>query len=267
MVSSRIARLSARSIAGIIFAIAVVVRIAFIYAVIGFHTGESDVLRLNGDERDYLRRAENVMMGHGFTAGGEHDRMWRTPAYPLLLLPITAVGGRELAAIRFLQALLGSLACVLLFAVARRVFDPTVAALAALYFALYPPHAHMAGQILSENLLLPVVLLATLQFLRAAETPTVKQAMLGGMLAGLAALVKPEAGAIAGVMVAVMWLIAGERKVLRGAALLLAAALTLAPWLARNYALSGRFVISSVGGEAFWGGNNEYVLDVPKHRG
>ena len=304
----------------LIFTLAVAVRIALIHAVIGFHHGQSNLSILNGDERDYVRRAENLLAGEGFTGGGRNDRMWRTPAYPVFLASVFLPRGRQLAVVRLLHAMLGGLVCVLIYAIARRVFDPTVAALSALYFAFFPPHAYMAGQILSENLLLPIVLLATLEFLRMMEQPSFQSAALCGSLAGLAALTKPEAGGIAAAMLAVLWLgkrekevsvallerestkdpikrgirgnggIRGEglrvfrhfrvfrvllvvlkerrpNKFLMSVALAFCAALVVAPWLARNYRLSGRVVISSVGGEAFWGGNNRHVLDDPKYRG
>jgi hypothetical protein len=285
----------------LIFTLAVAVRIAFIHAVVGFHHGQSNLSILNGDERDYVRRAENLLAGEGFTGGGQNDRMWRTPAYPVFLASVFLPRGRQLAVVRLLHAMLGGLVCVLIYAIARRVFDPTVAALSALYFAFFPPHAYMAGQILSENLLLPIVLLATLEFLRMMEQPSFQSAALCGLLAGLVTLTKPESGGIAAAMLVVLWTGRGEKKdivgadlcvcpdragrhrgrhtglplrlalfpqkLLMSAALVLCATLVVAPWLARNYRLSGRVVISSVGGEAFWGGNNQHVLDNPKYRG
>lgn len=251
----------------LIFALAVIVRIGFIHAVVGFDRGQTNLTVLNGDERDYTRRAENLLAGEGFTGGASNDRMWRTPAYPLWLACLFLPYGRQLALVRLLHTLLGGVVCVLIYAIARRVFDAPVATLSALYFAFFPPHAYMAGQILSENLLLPLVLLATLQFLRMMERPSVASAACCGALMGLTALTKPEAGGIAAAMLAVLWLGQTEQKWRMSAALVCCAALLAAPWLVRNYKLSGRVVISSVGGEAFWGGNNSHVLDNPKFRG
>jgi hypothetical protein len=47
----------------------------------------------------------------------------------------------------------------------------------------------------------------------------------------------------------------------------LATFVVIAPWLLRNHRLSGHWTLSTVGGEAFWGGNNEHVLNLPKYRG
>ncbi len=260
-------RLSPRFIGGIIFIVSVVVRIAFVSSIIGLNHGQGNVAVLNGDERDFISRAEHINSGLGLTAGNPHDRMWRMPAYPFWLASVFAAFGRQLTLVRLFQAVLGGLACVLLFAIARRIFDQTVAMLAALYFAFYPPHLYMAGQILSENLLLPAALLATLAFLKMMEKPSIRSAALCGVLAGLSALVKPESGIVAAAMIATIWLIGRERRPGLSAALALAIVLVITPWMIRNYRLSGHLVLSSVGGEAFWGGNNEYVLDQPKYRG
>lgn len=256
----------------LILLVATIVRIAFIYAAASFNHGAANIAVLNGDERDYIGRAERALAGEGLTAGGANDRMWRTPAYPVWLAAVFLVfGPRQLAVVRLLQAALGGLVCVLIFVIARKVFEtPVVALLSALWFAFYPPHVYLAGQILSENLLLPALLATTLVFIRLIEQPSVKLATACGILAGAATLVKPEAGGVMFVMVALVWLIARggwRKKSLVCATLGLSAAIILAPWIARNHRLSGRFVISSVGGEAFWGGNNEYVLNIPKYHG
>ena len=262
-------------LAALIFLLAALIRIAFIYFAIGFHRGATEATNLNGDERDYLARAEHLLAGDGLTAGGAHDRMWRTPGYPLFLAATVALSGaKQLAAVRLLQALLGALTCVLLYFIARRVLadqacEPT-AALAAGWFACYPPHAYMAGQILSENLLLPALLAAVLVFMQMLAAPRPRRALSCGLLFGVAAMIKPETGAIIGLAAAcALWLLRGSwRERLQSSALVLVAALLLvAPWASRNYRLSGHLVISSLGGEAFWGGNNEAVLNTPSLRG
>jgi hypothetical protein len=267
MISPRVAQLSSGSIAEIIFAVAVVVRIAFVSIIIGLDHGQESVAILNGDERDYIGRAEHINSGLGLTAGNPHDRMLRMPAYPLWLATIFAIFGRQLVVVRLFQAVLGALVCVLLFGIARRLFDRAVATFAALYFAFYPPHLYMAGQILSENLLLPAVLLATLAFLKMMERPSTQSAVLCGVLAALSMLVKPESGLVAAAIIATIWLIRHEHRLRLSAALVLAIVLVITPWLVRNYRWSGHLMVSSVGGETFWGGNNEHVLNLPKYRG
>src|SRR5262245_37584801 len=267
MTRSPIAGTHPRTIALILFAIAVFVRTAFIHTVTGLDRGAEDISILNGDERDYIRRAENLIAGNGFTAGGENDRMWRTPAYPGLLSGVFLIFNRPLTVVRLLHAMLGALACVFVFLIASRIFGSSIAILSALYFAFYPPHVYMAGQVLSENLLLPGVLAATMAFINLAGRQTFRSAVLTGVLDGLSIIVKPEYGVIVAAMVVVLWLTGGEKRFLHSAALILATVLVFSPWILRNYQLSGHFVLSSVGGEAFWGGNNEFVLNIPQHRG
>jgi hypothetical protein len=250
-----------------VFVLAVLIRISFVQVIIGFDKGAQNPGVLNGDERDYIGRAQNLLAGNGLTAGGARDRMWRTPGYPGFLAGLFTLGGKSVAVIRLAQCMLGGLVCVLLFLLARQLFDRRLAMAAALYFALFPPHAYMAGMILSENLLLPAVLGSILAFLSLAKAQTFRSAILAGALAGVSILIKPESAIVPGAFVLTIWNLRIRNKAGLSLAIALIAALVLSPWLIRNHRLSGHFVLSSVGGEAFWGGNNKYVLDDPKYRG
>ena len=218
---------------------------------------ESTPLWIYPDSVDYIQLAGGIVDDGNWS----HELfLIRPPGYPLLLAAVFAPAGRRLAAARALQALLGGLACVLLAAIGARLFDRRIGLLAGGWFALYPPHAYMAGMLLAENLLLPALLGLVWLFLRLTERESLREAIACGLLAGGCALVKPEA---AGVIVLAAAL-AGRR---RGAMLALCAFAVVAPWLLRNHRLSGHWTLSSVGGEAFWGGNNESVLNLPKYRG
>lgn len=250
-----------------IFVLAVLIRISFVYVVTGLDKGAQNPAVLNGDERDYIGRAQNLLAGNGLTAGGPSDRMWRTPGYPFFLAGLFFLGVKNVAGIRLSQCLLGGLTCALLFLLAEHLFDRGLAIATATYFAIFPPHAYMAGQILSENLLLPVVLGCILSFFALAKSHSLRSAIFSGALAGISVLIKPESAVVLIALVLTIWILRIKNKAGLSFVVALVAVLVLSPWLIRNYRLSGHLVLSSVGGEAFWGGNNSYVLDNPKYRG
>jgi 4-amino-4-deoxy-L-arabinose transferase-like glycosyltransferase len=254
----------------LIFLTAVFARIAFVYLATGFSTGKLNVTTLDGDEKGYVMLAENIAEGKEYGSdAGVWGKMWRTPAYPIFISSIFLLA-HNLPIVQVFQALLGGLVCILIYLIGTKVFDSTLGALAALYFAFYPPHVYMSGQILSENLFLPLLLLTVLAFLRMAKSLSLWQGTVCGALLGITTLTRPESAGIVIVIIAITSAIVAtevKQKICLGAVTLLGMTLVLAPWLIRNYQISGRLVLSTVGGEAFWGGNNEYTLNDPKWRG
>jgi hypothetical protein len=80
---------------------------------------------------------------------------------------------------------------------------------------------------------------------------------LAGGLAGIAVLTRPDAVAI--LAVPLLWrLLSKSHTAVLGGSLVFAAAVALAvaPWLARNYRLHGRLMITSGSGMLLWAGNN-----------
>lgn len=261
-----------KSVFSIIFITAVLVRVAFIYLVTGPSPANLDVLgTLEGDEKGYVMLAKNIADGRDYGSDtGVWGSMWRTPGYPIFISSLFILFGHKLAIVQFAQVLLGALVCVLIYLVGQRIFNSTVGFVSALYFAFYPPHVHMSGRFLSENLLLPLILLIALAFLKMVRRPEWRHAIGCGFLLGIAALTRPEAAGI-GIGVIALTPVVGSMDVKHmihlNMVILVSMLFVLSPWLIRNYRISGHVVLATVGGEAFWGGNNEYTLNDPKWRG
>jgi 4-amino-4-deoxy-L-arabinose transferase-like glycosyltransferase len=222
------------------------------------------------DEASYDRWARAIAAGDWLGSG----IFFQEPLYPYVLGGVYAVFGDSRALARNLQAGLGALTALLVFALARPLFGPAAALLAACGWALYRPGLWFPTLLLKENLFLPVLLAFALVLLRASSMPPNASAArrlsawaLAGLLAGLGALLRGNLLVL--IPCFALWPFVRVRREPRGwgraaaagLALLLGALVALLPVAVRNQAVGGRFVLTTSGtGTNFYGGN---TLDNP----
>ncbi|MFN8217214.1 MAG: hypothetical protein U0R71_11540 [Solirubrobacterales bacterium] len=213
-----------------------------------------------------------------------------SPGAPLLYAAaFFLTGGAREGTARIVEALLGTAAIFVVFALARRLAaepsrrrdgqpadrprhrlatglgglaPPDLTGLAAAFgAAVYPPFIHSTGELMSEppaTLTLPAAVLA---FLWASEEGRRWWAWLvPGVLFGMTAMFRPEYLLVGGAFVLLAALRAGRRggwrPGLAGAALLAGALVAvIVPWTIRNADVLGRLVpISTGGGKALYVG-------------
>jgi len=196
-----------------------------------------------------------------------------SPGAPLLYAAaFYLTGGPREGTARIVEALLGTAAILVVFALGRRLArglpgpggggaGNAVGLLAALGVAVYPSFIHSTGELMSEppaTLTLPAAVLA---FLWASERERPWWAWLvPGLLFGLTAMFRPEY-LLVGVAFALLALVRvglarGWRPGLAGAALLgVALVATILPWTIRNAVVLDRLVpLSTGGGKALYVG-------------
>jgi 4-amino-4-deoxy-L-arabinose transferase-like glycosyltransferase len=246
------------------------------------------------DEQEYLLLARNLARGHGFAyppvsadgEGGIHFE--RPPVYPAVIAATLVATGHPWATARgnptdpvplprsssevpraviAVQACLGALGVWLIGLLASRTAGPRAGVLAASIAAVHPPLVWVSGYVLNEPLYSMLALLVAWLLMRTSAGPgtdnrgetrarlgRVGLALLAGAVAGLAALTKE--GMLLFVPLAGLWLLA-RRDVATATALAVGVAVVLLPWVARNHAVHGRFVLTAAhGGVTFWTGNN-----------
>ncbi len=198
------------------------------------------------DTVHYDAAARSLLSGEGF----RYERPFfgttaynLEPLYPLFLAANYATFGRRFLAVRVVQGLLGALTCVVVFSLARRLFDVKVAALAGAICALYPHLVFISGLLYPEQLftlLLAAGMWCLVRYMATGRTLL----MVGvGVCMGLAALVKGIA--LAFVPVLVVWLLfrrrTGKGQRLAHAALFVGTVVVvLLPWSLRNYRVFGQ---------------------------
>lgn len=232
---------------------------------------------------EHGRIAENLLAGRGFSIeflGSEGPTSQQAPFYPALLAAAYwafGVGSPEaILAVQLLQCVAGA-ALVLAVVWLAWLLVPeqrTVGWVAGLGAAVYPTHLYMVTHL--QVALWAALLLALL--LAVVLSPTWRAsrrgAVLAGCLAGVLLLIEPILALALPICAAAFWL--GERArrwterfrpapLGRLALMAGTAALVVAPWIVRNWAVHGEFVfVKSTFGYAFWQGNNPISLGTDK---
>lgn len=175
---------------------------------------------------------------------------FRPPGYPWFLSGVYAVFGDGYLAPRLLQMVLGLLGALLVFALARRLFDDGTALVAAGLSATYWVFIYFEGELLEPALSVPLIVAFVLSLLRWRDRGAPAAGAAAGVLLGLLALVRPNALVL--LPVAVLWMYGNRRSSGRkrrawpAVALLVAGtAAAVLPATMRNYRVSGDFVLIS----------------------
>jgi 4-amino-4-deoxy-L-arabinose transferase-like glycosyltransferase len=241
-----------------VFVLAVASRLLFTFLIFPLITADSNILNTVAD--DYDKIAHNLVLGHGYVlAPGTAPTMQRLPLYPLFLGVFFGAFGLGLWPIQLAQAVIDGVSCVLVYKIAERIYrDHAVSQLAALMFALYPGALVAAARVVTEPLYTCLLLLAVLLYMMGQHAGRLAYTLPTGFVLGLAALCKSTGlllpayfGALSG---------RGQKRwsrVVLGATglLVIGMLLPLAPWVVRNYLLTGRFVpTSTIGGTVIYDG-------------
>ena len=207
------------------------------------------------DAEQYDKVAANVLDGKGLVLR-EERKAQRPPLYPLFMI----LCGRNLLTIRVAQALIGAASCVLLYAFCRMLFaSEPVAKLAAAGLAIEPFSVFFTGLALTETLYLAVLLAVMVSLARMIRDSLMSRAASAGVLLGVSILLKPAVLLLPFFLAP--FLLVLVRPVRRAAGLwalmTVCVALTMSPWILRNYEVLGAFIPTTTqGGESLWEANN-----------
>ena len=232
------------------------------------------------DEQEYLLLSTRVATGQGFTYPAVEPSAGffeRPPGFVVLLAAVLVTTQDALvtskvpqslaelprtsseipAGIKVIQCLLGALVIGLVAALAYRAGGGRAAILAAVVAAVYPPMAWVSGYVLSEPLYSALALAAIWLLLKAGDATGTRASAWGfaaGVVSGAALLTKEAM--LFFLPLAALWLLWHRRTQLL---IVLAAgvAVVVLPWIGRNYAVHGQFILTAAhGGVTMWTGNN-----------
>ena len=239
---------------------AAVVSFAFVLRLVYLLQIESIPLfyHLAGDGRTYDEWAQRIAAGAWLGEGV----FYQAPLYPYFLAVLQSLFGHNLWAIRFVQVLLGSISCGLLFLVADKLFSHGAGLVAGLILACYAPAIFF--DVLVEKSILDLFLLSCLLFFLFGliDNETWNKWFAAGALLGLLGLTRENALVL--VPVVALWIavyFARRSWAMRGRWLglfLAGVLLVLLPVGLRNLTIGGEFQLTtSQLGPNFFIGNND----------
>ena len=215
--------------------------------------------------------AASIVAGRGFSMrflGAEGPTSQQAPIYPAIVALAYAVGGveqpRALLLLELSQALLGGVLVLGVLQLTRWVVPdrPAAAWTAAALAAFHPTLVYAATYVQVAELAATLVVWTLVWAARAADSRSIRDAVVVGALLALAALTDPILSLVGvGVLIALAGSERAERTgrrgtIFLGAVVVLTAAVGISPWVARNALVHGEFVpIKSTFGYAFWQGN------------
>ena len=197
-----------------------------------------DTLILDAEEYDHL--AGELRRGNWRL--DEKQTYVHGLGYPAFLA-ILKIPGFGPADFRLWQAVLGALSCVLVFRIARRLFDRGAAAIAGTVAAAYWPFLFFGGELFATTLFIFLQLLLVDTLLRCGERPNHATGAAAGVLLGL--LVATRANALLAIPVAFWWICRCSRPAPDGGrrrlwpSFAVALVLTLSPLALRNHVVQG----------------------------
>jgi tetratricopeptide (TPR) repeat protein len=213
---------------------------------------------LMGDARGYDTWARQI-------AGGDwmgHEVFYQAPFYPYFLGLIYLVFGRDLLAVRIIQAVLGAVSSVLLGYAASRFISRTAGLVAGLMLALYPPAIFFDALIQKSvlDVLFVCLVLAIIGKIVSESAPHASWWMVLGLAVGGLSLTRENALVFAAVILAWAWVESRRvaSRTLRPVVLCLAGLfVVLLPVAIRNSVVGdGFYLTTSQFGSNFYIGNN-----------
>jgi 4-amino-4-deoxy-L-arabinose transferase-like glycosyltransferase len=188
----------------------------------------------------------------GFIPG--EPSAYTQPLYGFFLIPIYWIFGRNWWAVGGAQIAVATVTAFLVYAIGARVLSCRAGTIAAILSTLNPylvwHDVHLNREVL-DQLVAAALILCTLV---AADRRSVKWATAAGLFGGLAVLGNVRLIFIP--LVVAAYLVIRNGWSLAPAALVVAAALTVTPWVVRNKVEVGCFALTT-DGRALWKANNE----------
>lgn len=203
--------------------------------------------RFNNDDVKYIRSAwELVDKGHFIYRNLDEPTVFIMPGLPYAVAFFVNIFGKfgGITAFRIFQALLQALSMCLVFLIGRKVFNSKAALLACFLDSLYIAEYYTNTVILTEILFKFFLLLLIYLSIYAIEEKKLVYYTLGGVIWGLACLVRPTIAAYP-IVILIMWIIKKyplKDMVKFTTCTVLAFSIVMSPWWIRNYMVFHRFI-------------------------
>jgi len=240
-------------LAVLLFFAALLIRVIYLISIQSLPFTE----HLSLDASAYDRLARSIASGDWLG----HTVFYQAPLYPYLLAIVYKVFGHHLNLVRLLQLTLGAINCVIIFWMARRLFDRKAAFWSGCLMVGYGIFVFYEGAIGKDGISVFATDLTLLALLWSVDRRAWYLWFLSGAAFGLSILTRGNLLVVAPLLV--FWIVVVLRKeslrrILGGAAAFVAGtALFVLPVTLRNYVVGNDFVLTTAqAGQNFYIGNN-----------
>ena len=180
------------------------------------------------------------------------EAFWGLPLYPYFLALVYKLFGANVYIAKLIQFILGSLSCVFLYIIGKKVFNRPVGIISALTLSLYNAAIFYEGFLVSTSLSILLNCLLILLILSFAGKLNYKRSAMLGIAFGLCGLATPSIFLFIPFMAALFW-----RNIRQILLMVFLCCLVIAPVTIRNYVLEKDFIpITAHTGITFFSGNN-----------
>lgn len=251
-------RLSDKKLLGIIFLLALVIRIGFILTM-------DNTVDVWGDWWDEL--GWKIAQGQGFWVtnpyfpDGIPFYSWRAPGFPLFLAVIYKIFGHSFLSAKIGLAVLSALSCILLYLLGKILINKKTGIVCAAIYAFYPAAIFWCGYLAPETLT-SFLFIGIMLILASNIRKNYPLIVAGGLVFGYAILTRSISLVFFPAFLIYFFIRSSLKSAIRISLLFLVGTfLIFAPWVIRNYRIHHRFVpVSTEGGIVFFIANNEYSL-------
>lgn len=234
----------------ILFLSAVAIRIIYFFQLKEFILFKQPVL----DAEVYNNWALSIL--HGDILSRNIGTFVLSPLYAYFLSFLYLISGAHIAFAVFIQCIIGSLSCVLIYLITKRIFNSAVAVMSSLIAAFYGYSIYLDGMLLTGSLIVFFNLLGL--FLLIVSFDNKRKwvwILISGVSFGLSSLLRPNI--LLFVLFAILWFI-HKKEFKKYIIFVIGVILALSPVILRNYIVNKEFMLtSSSSGMNFYLGNNE----------
>lgn len=220
------------------------------------------ILPGNNDPSDYSTLAQNLLQykAYGYPLANNQFKhtAFRPPGYSFFLSLIYACCDINNQLVKSVQIILDLLTILMIFLLAKKIFSPKKALIAAFIYAVIPEVIFFTASLHSETL--SVFLLITMTYFLSRKTKGAIAA--SGICWGLLCLTRPIFIFIPLIVIATETIpnFRSRKYFSRIMIFCLMGFLTILPWTIRNYHIAKKFIlVSTNGGFNLFLGNNPYV--------
>jgi len=210
------------------------------------------------DDGVYLRLAQNIVNGQGFVGddyAGNIAYSWLPPGFAYLRALFLTFFSSDVIPLRVFFVLLSSLSQVLLFSIARRIFQIKAAVVAALIWILYPPQWFWSTRINPHTFSMDMTVICLFLTLKGWESRSLWFPIGAGLGWAVLSLMRGEfAFGIFPLCLGSLFAFRNYKVGLRYAlVLMLGWTLGFSPWVIRNYRIHHKFILISTNyGDNIW---------------